>query len=56
LAFPAEISGEEIHLMVARDDPEFGPANNEAKFERLAGTIAERNEAQSRFRAGGLAN
>jgi hypothetical protein len=54
--FPAGIYGEEIHLMVARDDPEFGPFNNEGNFERLAGAIAERNDAGSRSRAGGLAN
>jgi hypothetical protein len=45
-----------MDLMVARDVSQFGPSNNEATFEQLAGSIAERNGARSRIRAGGLAN
>ena len=41
-----------MDLMVARDVSQFGPSNNEATFERLAGSIAERNGARSRIRAG----
>jgi hypothetical protein len=38
--FPAGVSGEEVHLMVAKDEYDFGgPSSAEAEYERLVGQI-----------------
>lgn len=54
--FPAGISGDEIHLLVARDDPDFGDCNNEGAFESLAGQIVERREVGSQPGSDGLSS
>lgn len=56
--FPAGVSGEEVHLMVARDDLEFGPpeAHTEVDYERLVGEIEERTGAPSTRAQEGLAS
>jgi len=55
--FPAGVSGEEVHLMVARDDTEFGSGPcKELEFERLVGQIEERNAAASAYTSEGLAS
>ena len=53
--FPAGVTGEEVHLMVARYDPDFatGP-NTELEFERLAGQIERRGAVEPAAR--GLAS
>jgi hypothetical protein len=38
--FPAGVTDEEVHLMVARDDADFGSVTTEVDYERLAGEIA----------------
>ena len=54
--FPAGVSGEEVHLMVARDDSEFGSPNPtpEGEYERLVGEIAERTSMCASQTAQGL--
>lgn len=54
--FPAGVTGEEVHLMVARDDADFGSATTEVEYERLAGEIALRTGAGASPAAGGLAS
>ena len=53
--FPAGVSGQEVQLMVARDDAEFGTGGGtEIEFERLAGEIAQRSGGLGRTASEGL--
>jgi hypothetical protein len=46
--FPAGVSGNEVHLMVAKQEPDFGERDDEeAKYEELVGQIEELTGAPS---------